>query len=299
MGGFGNFRDPIIGGLGKLIRDVIQSINFVAGVSGWAIFKDGSYEFGPGGTFRGDLSVTSPSGSEVDIIADPDSAQILLQPPNSTTPGVTFGPSQIGTTSVDSDASLYITGPSLNTPISTPFAEIVITHDGVNNLNYISFLSDAIDFNSTIRNTSALSDMGKGLWAYAGSTADSAANTAEQIVLTIGSTTYKAGRVYRVDVTGRIAPAAAAQPLMQVRKTNLAGVIEMVLGRVTCAAAQEYAPPSSVYFQVGGSDITTVLVLTLDGGGVSTRHESSNVGRTFTIWDVCDATKMPDVVTLT
>lgn len=39
------FTNPIVGGTGVLIRDAIQSQNFVAGVSGWQITRSGHAEF--------------------------------------------------------------------------------------------------------------------------------------------------------------------------------------------------------------------------------------------------------------
>lgn len=49
MGGFSN---AVLGGATKLIRAAIQSPNFLSGVSGWTINRDGSVEFNSG-TFRG------------------------------------------------------------------------------------------------------------------------------------------------------------------------------------------------------------------------------------------------------
>lgn len=49
------FSNPIIGGAGTLIRQAIQSPDFVTGVSGWAIRRDGTVEFSDG-EFRGDIS---------------------------------------------------------------------------------------------------------------------------------------------------------------------------------------------------------------------------------------------------
>jgi len=48
------FSDPIIGGATKLIRKAVQSPNFISGVSGWTINKDGTVEFN-NGVFRGNL----------------------------------------------------------------------------------------------------------------------------------------------------------------------------------------------------------------------------------------------------
>ena len=62
MSGFSN---PIVGGVDKLIRQAIQSPNFVAGVSGWSINKDGTAEFNQ-------LTiVTSTSGAAILIYNGP------------------------------------------------------------------------------------------------------------------------------------------------------------------------------------------------------------------------------------
>lgn len=87
--GFGTFGNPLITGLGKLIRDVIQSVNFVTGVSGWAIFKDGSYEFGAGGTIRGSVTVNGADGSQIVIDGQPGyGARIKFYPVEKPFPSV-------------------------------------------------------------------------------------------------------------------------------------------------------------------------------------------------------------------
>lgn len=48
------FRNSIVGGMSKLIRAAIQSPNYVTGVSGWSINKDGTAEFN-GITVRGTI----------------------------------------------------------------------------------------------------------------------------------------------------------------------------------------------------------------------------------------------------
>lgn len=52
------FTDSIVGGIGSLIRQYIQSPNFVTGVSGWAIKKDGSAEFN-NAIFRGTVVISN------------------------------------------------------------------------------------------------------------------------------------------------------------------------------------------------------------------------------------------------
>ena len=61
----GGFNNSIVGGIGKLIREWIQSPNFVHNVSGWSINRDGSAEF-QNIIARGDLSgstLTVPEGA--------------------------------------------------------------------------------------------------------------------------------------------------------------------------------------------------------------------------------------------
>lgn len=68
------FSNPILGG-DTLIRNAIQSENYVPGVSGWAIFRDGTAEFNDI-TARGDITanrviVTDNNGNEISIDPGP------------------------------------------------------------------------------------------------------------------------------------------------------------------------------------------------------------------------------------
>lgn len=53
------FQNAVVGGGGELVRDAIHSRNYVPGVSGWTINRDGFAEFA-GVTIRGDLFIGSP-----------------------------------------------------------------------------------------------------------------------------------------------------------------------------------------------------------------------------------------------
>lgn len=55
------FRNPIIAG-STLVRDAIQSPNYVPGVSGWRLAKDGTAEFGAL-TSRGDITLSDTAGT--------------------------------------------------------------------------------------------------------------------------------------------------------------------------------------------------------------------------------------------
>lgn len=56
MSGFAN---DVVNAIGVLIRTVMKSDNYVAGSSGWAIFRNGDAEFNTG-TFRGEVDIGNP-----------------------------------------------------------------------------------------------------------------------------------------------------------------------------------------------------------------------------------------------
>jgi hypothetical protein len=60
------FTNEIAGGQGTLVRNWLQSQNFVTGVSGWQIQKNGNAEFN-NGTFRGSITSGSNPGQHVVI----------------------------------------------------------------------------------------------------------------------------------------------------------------------------------------------------------------------------------------
>lgn len=94
--------------MGKLIRQFIQSPNYVAGSAGWTINKDGSSEFN-NITARGTVDVKSPvSGSEVLIAVNANQAQIFLTPDNT----IAWDPGRIVALNAGSNkASLTILSP--------------------------------------------------------------------------------------------------------------------------------------------------------------------------------------------
>lgn len=79
------FGNPILQG-SVLARVAIKSEDFVAGVSGWAIFRDGSAEFN-NVTVRGEVWVNGPDGSYIRIFNNGSVPQINMQPAAFTDPG--------------------------------------------------------------------------------------------------------------------------------------------------------------------------------------------------------------------
>jgi hypothetical protein len=126
------FTNPIVGGDGELVRNQIKSRDYVPGVSGWIIRRDGTVEFS-NGVFRGSIvigggvvtitengiviqtptgylsltpdggfQVFSPSGdvdggyAEVTPPVNPDeSGRLVLTPPPTAIPGPSFQPFQL------------------------------------------------------------------------------------------------------------------------------------------------------------------------------------------------------------
>jgi hypothetical protein len=113
-----SFGNPVVG-QEELIRDAIRSTNYVQGVSGWRIARDGSAEFNTG-TFRSDLQVTDPDGSYVLVSTLGSHAGITIRPPDDA--DQEWNPAQIYASLSDFSGggpgnlspSLFLQGPSQN-----------------------------------------------------------------------------------------------------------------------------------------------------------------------------------------
>ncbi len=106
------FKDPIVAGT-TLIRAAIRSPDYVPGVSGWSINRDGSVEFNDA-TLRGELLVTDPDGSYVRIYDENPGAGAVIELNPADQVGETYFPAEINAQS-DSlgEASLAIQGPQM------------------------------------------------------------------------------------------------------------------------------------------------------------------------------------------
>lgn len=127
------FGNPIVGGAGSLVRQSIHSPDYVAGVSGWTINKDGTAEFNST-TIRGDLRVVGANGSEVWIHEVDTSARIDVYSPS---PDPLVNPGYIeGSLPFPTGPELTLVGPTYgNTPPLDPavinLRKNLTTGDGV------------------------------------------------------------------------------------------------------------------------------------------------------------------------
>lgn len=115
------FRNPVVGGGGGLIRDWIQSSNFVTGVSGWRITREGNAEFNEI-TVRGE--VIAQQGDNIVVLGIDD----LLSAPGLFffDEGLEFPASITGAADTD-EVVLVLTTSNLNDPLfANPGTSLII-----------------------------------------------------------------------------------------------------------------------------------------------------------------------------
>jgi hypothetical protein len=132
--------DPIAAGDGSLIYPALKSPNYVAGVSGWKIDRNGSVEFADG-TFRGDVQVSATTGGAyVAVQADAINAVIDINPPD--VPGHTITPASLFGSSSATLTELTIFGPSID---GTGYAQIELIADLASNKTAMDMNIDVVN----------------------------------------------------------------------------------------------------------------------------------------------------------
>lgn len=145
-----SFNNPIVGSGNQLVRNAIQSRNFVTGLTGWIIRRDGSAEFnGDVVINNGELFIQDPDGSYVRIFDENpgNGAVILIRPANIS--GSTVDPAQIisGSSSGPPAAFLQIIGPNVD---GAGFAFIDLSSDNTG-LELITYAADRHRFTTAIQ----------------------------------------------------------------------------------------------------------------------------------------------------
>lgn len=160
------FTNPLVAGT-SLIRTAIHSPNYVAGVSGWSINKDGSAEFN-NVTSRGTLIVggtlTDPAGS-VRVQTEPTfGAIIYLNPVDSTIPGDTyfaarlFAARLVNVSGSDETPYVKLESPFENAPSTLHTSQIILwgqqTTSGTDN-SFVELIGSKtqVDGNLTVAGT--------------------------------------------------------------------------------------------------------------------------------------------------
>lgn len=293
------FSNPVVGGE-TLIRNSIQSEDYVPGVSGWAIFRNGNAEFlniVARGSFHAE---NAASGSFVDVDPGTTDVTILINPPDSANVGVTFTPAALFAAIVNpatDSTQLSLTSPNIATPAFHDNAQIILlSRDIADSASQVQLIADQVVAG---RSGGPFNDIGRGMVAYAGDTANSAAiGNVETAVLTTPVTTFQANRAFRCKLAGRTTVSVAPNaPLYMIRKTNPAGQGLVTIGRDNHASAQEFAIMNGDYvFTVGAADIAAAVCFTMLGSAAFT--VSHQARRWLAIYDVGPASKYPDAVVM-
>lgn len=326
------FENPVVAGT-TLIREAIISPDYVPGVSGWAIFADGTAEFNDA-TMRGAIeagggTVLLDSGgvyvrnserqydingvggflarnypddgayAQLTVYSAPDSAGgvIAMRQKNAATPGVTFAAMLFYVdTNPDEQPVASWFGPGITAPSTGHRARISLYGGSLtDNESKVKMTADVVETTEALR-------VGR-YWSTVSDPGDSALiGVTETAVLTVPATTYIAGRTYRVTVQGRFkVDTTTTDPIWRLRKTNAAGALLCLWGRTgTGKASQENALNLQQHFTVGASDVTASLALCVVGSAATNVQMMGTFGgRSITVEDVSDDFYFPHANVLT
>lgn len=312
-----SFDDPIAAGDGSLIFPALKSPNYVAGVTGWMIGRDGDAEFN-NATIRGTLVVTGSDNSYIQINTVGGDPYILLRPddiPGYVNYNAAISPATLQAFSVDQGAEsnsftrLRIGGaPLTGAPGSNTVAIDLASqqYDGTTRPSFalrsyptagqpVDFFCDASI--SILGSTSYVDygiDAGKGRIGGGGTNVNSAAiTTLETDVVVSDVLTFKAGRAYQVIMSGSANLSAAPNRAVQrLRKNSPAG---QFLGLSGIQAATTGTAPAgwTQTFYVGASDVTCALSWTsiVNSGVVSVTYQGATTPTMMDIFDIGIATE--------
>jgi hypothetical protein len=302
------WQDPIAAGDGSLIFPAIKSPNYVTGVSGWIIRRDGTFELS-GGTFRGSLIILDPVTGRGFTIT-PASGTMGLIPPNSNV-GLTTVEGAIYSGLVDSLINGYaytnIESPTVN---GGDRASIAMLSEAVNGEDALVILNPnarVVRDLEVNRNLDVTGSTRVSRWIAGTGTQSSTppVGAAETVALTAkdlaaNPATFLAGRSYRVEFKGGFTTSVAnTDILFRVRKTNASGQqinVARFPGRV---AATSYDGGWECFFTVGAANITADIVLTVFGAASNvTISAAATSPAEFNIYDDGPASDHPSAAVL-
>lgn len=334
------FSNPVVAG-NTLVRQAIQSANYSAGVLGWRIGRDGTAEFSQvtvRGTFTAGSSpgqivqatvngffvfyddgtslpgliqlTTASSGQYVELRMRPKPTAFQAAIDN-----VGGLQSIIGNNAGEECGYLLLYTPGYNGGARTAYIELFsesdnllaapkmnLSADVINALGALTVSGSATVAGNVYAGPNA-GDLGRGIVAAVHDQGSSAAiGNTETVVLTSPTTTFKAGRVYRMEIEGTLQASVANNSIVaRMRKTN-AGGTQLAVTRYYMPTGSTYNGNVSFHFKVVGSDVTCELVFTIIGGAAftATQTGSSSGARGMTIYDVGNtgAPGITNVVTL-
>lgn len=294
--------DPIAAGDGSLIFPALRSPNYVAGVSGWKISRDGTVEFGDG-TFRGEviagggsvvldefgiivqrplynqvmyvnraagMSVISTSGgrAQIDVFAVSGRPYLNLEPPTSGI-GTVWGGAAM-------DSGFTVISGSVEVPWTRMLSPTANGGDPAQFLAYgersdssvqphFDMFADRLRLESEldiVDISTGVERYGRGRYNLTTESGDAALTTTPSVTMTLVSATYKAGRAYEAIMDARYV--SGNTPSVFLRKgTTAGGTVVVDAGRVPATIGSTLSFRTSMIFIVGSSDVTTQLNVTM------------------------------------
>lgn len=294
----GGFTNAVVGGAETLIRSAIRSANYVAGLLGWRISKDGEAEFNDI-TARGTILanngnividsngivVTSPAHQ---WIINSSSGFISKRVPDDGTLGQIFDagffmrpitPSPINGANIDSNGKIYADTLTIGGTDEAPYVDIVSpTYQGRPAFARVLLLAQS--YASTVDDTEVRIvgnkikhngfTQGIGLFGYGYAASNFSMNTTVETVLmaTAFSYTFTAGYIYEVSMHAGQGSVGTApnRVISRLRKGNTTAGTQLDAGAHQFANTGGGDGSWTSLFAVGASDVTTQLCWTLATG---------------------------------
>lgn len=290
-----SISDPIAAGDGSLIYPGLQSVDYVAGLAGWRIARNGDVEFNRG-TFRGTLTIRN-STTGAGVVISPTTGFIEMYPDNA---GGTFSAGGIRYSATGGGPSVNRFTTSWAPPLGTgaaaglgnPNAQIsMFTHGADGSPSLVQLTAEQVTAtNLFIRGV----DQGYGFAtedSYPGNTAAFGAED-EAFNLSI-ATSVLPNRLYRLDFDGRINQnTAGTGPQIRIRQNSILGAVIGTPGRVPVNGNVEYVCPPPFYFRTGASVATSNLIVTITPSAGTVAWQGP---RGASLWDVGQASYRPNV----
>lgn len=314
------FDDPLVAGA-TLVRLAIQSADYVPGVSGWRIARNGDVEFNSG-NFRGDVVVTAADGTRVTILAS-NGSEINFRPPTAffnefadKSGSITSSVASDGTTALY--AYLVLKSPVVDdtTRVGSNLYMFSEPEPGQvhSQMRYRNSLA-RIEGDLRVYEGDLLIDrdiigvgpdkgqLGRGIVEVVSSSAATGAiGTTETVVLTSTNRIWREDYAYRIDLNGVFTTSVgSSRPLWRVRKgaTAAGAVIGGESGIETPTINGSNTTLNMVsYFKVGSSPVTTPLSVTIVSAAGYTTTWQATRGRHMVITALGPASLFPDATVL-
>lgn len=327
------FSNPIVGGNGVLKRVAIQSPDYVPGVSGWAIMRDGTAEFNsltargsmqsgnyvPGvsgwkideagdveindGTFRGDLNMTDAgSGASLFTTVGTNFTEFNFTPYDFP-PDPSMSPTLSGyiAQSVFLDLALKRAQPYLHMSTAAvanlEAASILLTAQGVENGTI--FRESRVDIdaqNIVLGGVNGITQARQTIGQVNDFTTVAGGAATEAVVMSVDASCI-GGRAYEVKHTGRFTVSVGGTaPIFRFRKgLTTAGTLLGLPGRKpsSATAGAEMDAECSAIFICNADTSDSVSLTTTTGSAATMTSTGGFAGRTLRVTDIGPSINWP------